>query len=153
MHTHSKMNDLRDLDKLLAPKLGPNRKIKNIDISRPPPKGVGGVMLKVKLLIEDQDGKEEVLHLVGKKIPEAESTRESFDIQRTFKKEVAFYDVILPILREFQKEEGITDVLDNFAEFYGARYNLGGKNGVVDEDAVMLLEDLSVKGRFNRLLK
>lgn len=143
------MDDIRNLDDLLAAKLGPNKKVINADISKPPPKGVGSVMLKVKVTVQDTDGNEEVLHLVAKKIPANESTREAFNIQKTFKKEVAFYEVILPILRDFQKEEGITDVLDNFAEFYGARYNLLGNSEVVDEDAVMLLEDLSVKGRSN----
>lgn len=141
------MTELKKLDELLSAKLGPNKKIKNVEITKPSQNGVGGIMLKLKLLVEDQDGKEEVIHLIAKKIPEDEATRETFDIQNTFKKEIAFYDEILPLLKDFQKEEGITDTLDCFAEFYGARYNLNGKIGIVDENAVLLLEDLSVKGK------
>lgn len=137
---------LKNLEELLAPKLGSNSKIKKIDISKTPPKGVGSVMLKVKVTVSDQNDKEKLLHLVAKKIPASEAARAGFDIQRTFKKEVAFYEVILPILKEFQKEADVTDILDNFAEFYGARFSLEGKTEVVDEDAVMLLEDLSVEG-------
>lgn len=143
------MNDLKNLDQLLAPKLGLNRKIINVDITRPPPKGFGSIMLKVKLTIQNENGQEEVLHLVGKKIPETNQQKEQFDIQNTFKKEVAFYEVILPTLRNFQKQEGVRDVLDNFAEFYGARFSLDGRSEVVDHDGVMLLEDLSVEGETN----
>lgn len=140
------MDDIKHIDELLSPKLGENRRIKQVNVSKPPQKGAGSVLLKVELTVQDQDGEEEALHLVAKKIPETEFKRDMFNIQHTFKKEVAFYQVILPILNDFQKEEGI-DVFDIFPEFYGARYNLHGKNDMVDEDAVMLLEDLGAKGR------
>lgn len=141
------MNELRNLDQLLAPKFGPNKKITNIEVSKPPQKGVGSLMLKAEVTVQDQSGSVEVVHLVCKKIPASEFLREGFDIQKTFKKEVAFYEEILPLVREFEKEERITDVMDSFAEFYGARFSLEGKSEVVNEDAVMLLEDLSVKGK------
>lgn len=137
---------LKNLEELLAPKLG-NNKIKKIDITKPPAKGIGSVMLKVKVILCSETGEEQLLHLVAKKIPASETLREGFDIQKTFKKEVAFYEVILPILREFQKEAGVTDVLNTFAEFYGARFSLEGKTEVVDDDAAMLLEDLDVRGK------
>lgn len=139
------MDDIKNLDELLAPKLGENTRIKHVNVSKPPQKGAGSVLLKVELTVQGQNGKEELIHLVAKKIPASEFSREMFNIQHTFKKEVAFYQVIIPILNDFQKEEGV-DLFDNVAELYGARYNLDGKNDIVDEDAVMLLEDLTAKG-------
>lgn len=139
--------DIIDIEKLLAPKLGPNKQITNVHISKPPPKGVGSVMLKVNLTVKDDNNKEEHLHLVAKKMPSSEFAKQVFNIQETFKKEIAFYQVIIPILKEFQKEENIDGVFDNFAEFYGARFNLDGNSEVVDENGVLLLEDLSVKGK------
>lgn len=141
------MDVIKNLGELLAPKLGQNKKITNVNVSKPPPLGAGSVLLKVKVVVQDQNGKEELIHLVAKKIPASEFSRNMFNIQHTFKKEIAFYQVILPILKDFQKEEGIVDVFDNYAEFYGARYNLHGKNEIVDEDGVMLMEDLSARGR------
>lgn len=140
--------DVKNLEEILSLKLGQNKKIDIVDITQPPAKGFGSLMLKVKVIVKDENNKEELLHLVAKKIPTAEASREYFDIQNTFKKEAAFYDIVVPILDEFQKAECIEDVLDNFAKFYGARFNLEGKSEVVDEDGVMLMEDLCIKGRF-----
>lgn len=157
--------EIKNLDELLAPKLGLNKKIIDAEITKPPAKGFGSIMLKVKLTVQDQSNKRELVHLVAKKIPASEFAREIFNTQETFKKEVVFYDVILPTLAEFQKEamyhrssvvqriccldySGLSNIMDNFAEFYGARYNLNGESEIVDEDAVLLLEDLSVKGMF-----
>lgn len=139
------MNCLQHLDVLLAPKLGPNKRITNVDTSGTPPSGASA-MLKVKVTVQNGDGSEEQLDLIAKRIPTTEFYRDVYNIQETFKKEVAFYEVIVPILKQFQEDEGIKDVFDNFPEFYGARRNLDGKSDV-DENAVMLLEDLCAKGK------
>lgn len=146
------MSDLKKLENLLAPKLGPNKKILNVETVKSPSKGAGSVMLLLKLIVEDVEHNQEVLHLVAKKVPNSELARKAFKIQQSFQKEVAFYETIIPTLKSFQEEEGVV-VLDNFAEYYGARYNLHKKNNEVDEDAVLLLEDLSVKGVFNIIVK
>lgn len=143
------MDRLERVGELLASRLGSNRKILNVDTSAPPPSGGGSAMLTVKVTVQDDDGKEEILHLIAKRIPTTEFFRDVYKIQETFKKEVAFYEVIIPMLKEFQKEEGIKDVFDNFPEFYGARKNLNG-GCEVDEDAIMLLEDLGAKGKIYR---
>lgn len=139
--------DVKNLDEILIPKLGPNNKIHITDITQPPSKGFGSLMLKVKVKVKDENDKEELLHLVAKKIPTAEQSRKYFDIQNTFKKEAAFYEIVVPILDKFQEEEGIEDLLDNFAKFYGARFSLESNSEIVDEDGVMLMEDLCIKGR------
>lgn len=120
-----------------------DKNITKLTIYKPPAKGVGSLMLKVTVSTKD---KEEDLHLVAKKVPLTEIARERFQIQTTFPKEVAFYNDILPALWKFQKEEGITEELDTFPKFYGARFNLHGQNQEVDQDAVLLLEDLSFQG-------
>lgn len=71
-----------------------------------------------------------------------------FNIQESFKKEVQFYELILPTLERFQKEENVADVLVHFPKFYGARYNFDGSSDVVDDDGIILIEDLSVRGKF-----
>lgn len=146
------MSELKNLEDLLAPKLGPNKKIINVEIDKPPSKGAGSVMLLIKLTVKDViENNHEVVHLVAKKVPNSELARKAFKIQQSFQKEVAFYETIIPTLKSFQEEEGVV-VLDNFAEYYGARYNLHQKNNEVDEEAVLLLEDLTVKGVCNIIL-
>lgn len=139
--------DLKNLNQLIVSRIGPEKKIINIETSVSGFQGYGSVMHKLKLIIQDQNGtEEEPLYLVAKRLPESEYTREMFDIQVSFKKEVQFYDLILPMLRSFQMEEGVTDISKNFAKFYGARYNLNGTNDIIDDDGIMILEDLSIRG-------
>lgn len=140
------MNEVKNLENLLSEKLGTDKKILNTQISKINAKGVGSLMLKVEVKVKDHNGKETQLHLVAKKIPELDYARKVFNIQETFKTEVEFYRTIIPVLKEFEEEESETNDLNYFAEFYGARFNLHGNSDEVDEDAVLLLEDLTVQG-------
>ncbi|XP_018569808.1 uncharacterized protein LOC108909861 isoform X1 [Anoplophora glabripennis] len=121
-----------------------DKKITNLTA---PGENFGSVMLKLDITLKDEkDGTEEELHAVAKMIPARESQRTLFNIQVTFKNEIGMYNVIAPTLRDFQRENGINQVIDCFPEFYGARINLDERNGTVDEDAVLILENLSIKG-------
>lgn len=139
--------DLNNLKQLIAPKVGSGNKITNIETSISELQGYGGVLLKLKVIVQDQNGKEEPLYLVAKTQPETEYVRQLFDIQVSFKKEVQFYEVIIPILKSFQVEEGVTDISKHFAKFYGARYNLNGTNDIITDDGILILEDLCVRGK------
>lgn len=136
---------LKNIERLLSKKLGPAKKITNVEITQPPQKGVGSLILKVKLTVLDEYNQEKKIHLITKKIPQCEYTQKMLKIQVTYKKEVRFYKDILPALREFEKEQGVVEVMDFFPEYYGARFNLEGKIDV-NNDAELLLEDLSVQG-------
>ncbi|XP_018569811.1 uncharacterized protein LOC108909862 [Anoplophora glabripennis] len=121
-----------------------DKKITNLTA---PGENFGSVMLKLDLTLKDEkDGTEQELHAVAKMIPATEFQRTLFNIQVTFKNEIAMYNVIIPTLRDFQRENGINQVIDCFPEFYGARINLDERNGTVDEDAVLILENLIIKG-------
>lgn len=139
---------INNLNELLRSYIGPNKKIRHVEIQRltPPGENFGSIMLKVDLDVQKNDGTEEKIYAVAKKIPSSEMFRKIFNIQVTFKNEMAFYTTILPTLREFQKECGVEDVLDCFADFYGARISLDEKSTVVDDDAVLMLENLSASG-------
>lgn len=54
------------IKQILAKKLGPNKQIKNMKFQNLPQMGVTSSMLKVKVTLKDQNGSEEVLHLVAK---------------------------------------------------------------------------------------
>lgn len=140
---------IKNLQDLLRPHLGENKRLERVDIEglSAPGENFGSVMLKLDITTRISNGKEEMLYAVAKKIPATEFFRRLFKIDVTFKNEVAFYSKVLPTLRDFQRENGIENVLDCFADFYGARYNLKENVDVVDEDAVLVLENLYRSGK------
>lgn len=141
------------IEKLLSEKLEAEKKITKLEISKLPPKGITSVLLKVTVTMRNRNKKEEQLHLVAKTLTNFEIETDRARIEFIFKKEANFYDIIVPTLKEFQREQGVLDVLDNFADFYGAKHHLDG-NG--EKDTVILMEDLCAKGmcgnKFSELL-
>ncbi|GJQ85193.1 hypothetical protein Trydic_g13037 [Trypoxylus dichotomus] len=102
------------------------------------------VQLQVKIL--NKDGKEDVIYCVGKTCPPTEFIWEVFNTKVTFKKEIEVYKTIAPTLNEFGRQYGLDNVMSFFAKCLGARISLDPKSDVVDKDAVLLLENLLVKG-------
>ncbi|CAG9820937.1 unnamed protein product [Phaedon cochleariae] len=141
--------EIKDLDGLLLPHLDKGKTIVATNISRltSPGENYGSEMLKVDLTLKDETGCTEELSVVAKMIPESELFQELFNVQVSFKLETAFYDTVVPALQEFQRRRSATKVIDNFAEFYGARTSL--VDGAVNEDAVLILENLKVRGYTN----
>lgn len=140
--------EIKNIERLMADKLGPKKKISNVEVTLPPQKGVGSLMLKAKVTVLDEYNDEKDLYLITKRIPPSEYTQKTYEIQVTYKKEVWFYLDVIPALRDFQIKEGVVDIIDYFADFFGARFNLEGKSEV-NHDAELLLEDLSVKGVYH----
>lgn len=105
----------------------------------------GSEILKVDVTVEE-NGKQRVVHGVGKLIPSSEAQLEIFNTQVTFKNEIGFYADIVPALQEFQREHGVAPT-ESFPEMYGARINLDPQSKVVDLNAILLLENLKVKGK------
>lgn len=138
---------IRNVQDLLRNYLGVNKHLVKVETERltAPGENFGSVMLKLDITLRNDD-KEETLYAVAKKIPETEFFRKVFKIGVTFKNEVAFYTRVLPTLRNFQRENGDENLLDCFADFYGARCSLKENVDVVDEDAVLVLENLFRSG-------
>ncbi|CAH2002706.1 unnamed protein product [Acanthoscelides obtectus] len=148
--------EIKKLDELIRDVVGSDKKIKDVEVSRltGPGENYGSCMLKVDITLERKsDGYVELLHTVAKLIPELEFFRKVFKIHITVKAEIAFYDVIVPTLQDFQREHGITNVIDCFPKLYAARLNLKADLDDVDEDSVLLFENLATKGfkNINRL--
>lgn len=112
----------------------------------PPGENFGSSILKVDLTLEDEHKLSDSLSMVVKMIPESELFQALFNVQVTFKLETAFYEIIVPTLQNFQRERGVTDVIDFFPKFYGARINLDDGDEV-DQNGVILLENLKVSGK------
>lgn len=110
-----------------------------------PGENFGSTILNIDISLEDEHKAIETLNLFAKMMPVSELYRIFFNVQVTFKLEIAFYEVIIPTLQNFQREKGITHVIDFFPNFYGARANLDN-NETVGEDGVILLENLKLSG-------
>lgn len=140
---------IKNLQEVLSEYIKSNQRISDQKIANltSPGENYGSVMLKLDITLKDEkNGTKEELHTVAKMIPAQDFLRDMFNIQVSFKHEIAMYNVIAPLLRSFQRENGVDEVIDCFPEFYGARINLRKDNDIVDEDAVLILENLNFKG-------
>ncbi|KAG5870714.1 hypothetical protein JTB14_020726 [Gonioctena quinquepunctata] len=143
------MPEIKNLDELIGQYIDKNKKIVDTNITRltAPGDNYGSEMLRVDLILKDgKSDKREDLSVVAKLIPETEFFRYIFNIQVAFNAERNFYATVVPTLQEFQKTQGITEVIDCFPKFYGARTNLKNDDGDIDDDAVIVMENLKVLG-------
>lgn len=136
------------LDQLLHKYIG-GKKIIKTEVSRltAPGENYGSILYKVDITLENDDKSREELHTVAKTLPQDEFFRKMFNIQVTCKTEIAFYDTVVPTLQRFAEEGGLRGRMDIFPRMYGGRINLNGSD-VVDDDAVLLLENLKSEGRY-----
>lgn len=136
------------LDELINQYIEKGKKIADVQITRltAPNENFGSTILKVDMLLKDNQDKSNTLSVVAKLIPENEFLQKIFKVPISFKMESAFYSIIIPTLQEFQREHRVTDVIDFFPKYYGSRNNLDG-NDKVDANAVLLLENLKVVGK------
>ncbi|XP_072400514.1 uncharacterized protein [Diabrotica undecimpunctata] len=143
---------IKQLEALLGKQLV-KKTIKNVNINNltAPGENFGSIMYKLDIVLNNNDnGTEEILHAVAKTLPAAELWRKIFNIQVTYTNEMAFYQIVLPTFQEFQRSLGIDNVINCFAECLAVRKNLlGNDSDVIDDDAVIVLENLISKGYNN----
>ncbi|XP_050511294.1 uncharacterized protein LOC126887687 [Diabrotica virgifera virgifera] len=142
---------IKNIEKLLEKYIDDGKNIIGSEITNlvEPGENYGGELFKIDVTIQEiSTKKKDVLHLVGKIIPQSEGAQAAFNVQMTFKSEIAFYEKIVPELQGFQKKHNIQEVISCFPKYYGSRLNLNGSDKV-DRDGVILLENLKVKGYHN----
>lgn len=107
----------------------------------------GSSILKVNMTLKrgKTDQKEE-LEVVAKMMPPSDLQRSMFDSANTFKKEVFFYKELMPAYSELFKDG--KKRLDIGPKFYGSRWSLNEDQDQIDDDAVLLMENLKLKGYF-----
>ncbi|XP_023028197.2 uncharacterized protein [Leptinotarsa decemlineata] len=146
------MSEIEQIEDLLKKHIGENKSIVDVKIENlvAPGENYGGELLKLEFVTRHEEkGTEEIHYAVAKKIPPNEFAQKMFNIQQTFKGEINFYDKVVPALQNFQRENGVKNVLDCFAKCYGARINLDENSEVVDKKAVIMLENLHISGFMN----
>lgn len=143
------ISEIKNLPELLKPILSGRKYVSSeSQLLNAPGENYGSLMVRLDVKYEE-DGDEKVMNMVAKLSPPNEWIRRMFATDRTFKKEVTFYLDILPLLRQFQLGENIAEGDDNLIDIFprclGARLNLNNSDSIVDEDAVLLLENLKTQ--------
>ncbi|CAH0553110.1 unnamed protein product [Brassicogethes aeneus] len=143
----SKVHNVKEL---LVHSLGEEIEVvdQNTFILTAPGEHYGSIMLGLDVTVKKNNGKEEVLNLVAKLIPQSEVLKIAFDIFVTFKKEVFAYTKTIPTLIALQKEKNVpkNKILDVFPKCFGARVCLDENKNQVDEDGVLIFENLKLQG-------
>ncbi|XP_059616957.1 uncharacterized protein LOC132261924 isoform X2 [Phlebotomus argentipes] len=142
--------EVKDLAVLLTPKLV-GRKVKECTTKHLTAVGdnYGSTMLSLSVTMTSSDGSEEGrLELVAKMCPTNKMLLDIFQVNITFTKEMAVYTASVPEFLRLQEETECPEEekLDVFIECYGSRASLDPESESVDGDAVLLLENMKVKG-------
>lgn len=103
----------------------------------------GSVMLRVQVNVTDENGGNDIIQCVAKTCPPRGCLWEMFNTQETFKTEISIYDTVIPELNRFAKEKGMENLIDFLPEYIASRVSLTGSH-IVDEDAVLILENLKI---------
>lgn len=143
---------LRDLRSLLLKSIGKDMQVVEYTTSLLLPKGenYASTMLKVEASIKrTKNSPAEKLHLVAKMIPSTDFQRSIFNSTVSFAKEIYVMQNLAPIYKQLEREVGVEEdeVIDIFPKIYAGRLSRNEETSdVADEDAVMLLENLKVRG-------
>ncbi|KAK3928875.1 Alpha/beta hydrolase domain-containing protein aho-3 [Frankliniella fusca] len=108
----------------------------------------GSTFLIVDAVFQDGAGATTRVPAVCKRLPPSEYLREVFNVKVSHPKEVNFYRKLVPALEALQAELGVPqdERIRCFPRLYGARVGGGKDPDEVDDDAILVLEDLSVAG-------
>ncbi|KAI4461813.1 hypothetical protein MML48_5g00000867 [Holotrichia oblita] len=140
--------EIKNIAELVIPVLKPTEAFVEYESNKllSPGENYGSVMLEIKLKIRKENDDHEVLNCVAKICPTSPELREIFNTKVTFKKEIAVYTTIAPLLINFCKTKGADSLINFFTKLIGARLSLNPESSEVDEDAVLLLENLNMEG-------
>lgn len=145
-------DNIVDLEGLLKQYIGENKEIIDIKKERltSPGENYCSIMLKLDITVRNlETGKEEEINAVAKTVNTEVNEFFKQAAHPQFKKEIAFYTEIVPALQQFQREQGVDEVLDLFPKVYAARKNIHGNDDEIDDDSVIIMENLKVQGKMS----
>ncbi|GLV43386.1 uncharacterized protein CBL_03929 [Carabus blaptoides fortunei] len=141
--------EIKYLECLLQRQLGKTIKIRQQQSKclTAPGENYGSVMLALELTLEDENNGKKPLHIVAKLLPPSEMLRQIFYVEITFKKELQVYTRIVPALKQIEDEYNVENnrASELYCQCYGGRLNLSTEDDLVDDDAVILLENLKLQ--------
>ncbi|KAJ8984929.1 hypothetical protein NQ317_012179 [Molorchus minor] len=130
--------------------IGRKKSVTDVKVTRLTAPGENNVSLVLKVdyvIRNEENGSEEELNTVAKVMPLDDFSKKFHG--HNYNSEVAFYNIIVPTLQDFQREQGVDKVIDLFPKIIKCRSNLSGNDGEVDEDSVILMENLRGLGYEN----
>lgn len=141
-------NEIEKFSQLIQPKLKNGQRFVSAKSDKLLASGenYGSVMLRIEILIQNENGGTEILHCVAKTPPAPGLTWYIFDTKLTFKIEMIFYNTVVPILNEFGRSKGVEDLINFVPKYINGRISKDPTSNVVDKDAVILLENLVAEG-------
>lgn len=144
--------DIKNLQQLLSQHVGPNKKVVRSDIAKltAPGENYLSVVLRVDVVLKDEGSNEEEKLSAVAKCLHSGSINEMFKNfgKIHYKTELIWYTDIVPTLRNLVKEKGLESKFDIFPELIAYRANLHGENDEVDDNAVLLLNNITVDGKY-----
>lgn len=140
--------EIKNLEDLVGRYIEKEKKIVETRVVGVARKNSGSTVLEVDVIVKDESRyTQEVFSVAAKVIHQISYSQKVLNIDVQFKSEVKFYEVVIPLLVNFQRERGIKDPFEYFPKFYGARLNVDGEGDKIDHNAVIILEQLSRNGR------
>lgn len=139
-----------DLENFIKKCVGPTKEVINTHIENltAPGDNYWSTMLKIDITLRNKENnKEEQLHAVAKTINPGGSELFKEHVMPQFKNEITFYTEIVPTLQEFQREQGVTEVLNLFPKVYGTRKNISGIGDEMDGSSIIVFENLKAQGK------
>lgn len=146
-----------DLQLMLRPKLGERLIVNETRQSSLLPVGenfacfILKIVARISFLFENNNNnnydEEKELNLVAKLYPRYDYISTVFDFTIFFKKEIFFYEKIVPTLKKISRDLTKLD-FDFVPEYFGARSSADPKSKRVDENVVVLMENLKSKGYY-----
>ncbi|XP_068141602.1 LOW QUALITY PROTEIN: uncharacterized protein [Drosophila tropicalis] len=142
---------IADLNKVIEPHLPEGSKLVSYESSylTKPGEHYGSLMLAIKAQIKKSDNTTEELPIIAKLPPLTNDLYwQIFQPERTCITENAVYKYLSAELNKLQLEAGIlpTKLFDGLPRYYGSRISLQEDAKKVDRDAVLLAENLTVRG-------
>ncbi|XP_015834457.1 uncharacterized protein Syx5 isoform X1 [Tribolium castaneum] len=101
------------------------------------------LILAVDITVKGQNNK---IRTVAKLLPRNPYVQKHFNSQCSFRNEVGYYQTIIPCLKQFQREQGISEVINCVPDFFGARFNLHPPSTKIDENAILLIKNIQDEG-------
>lgn len=108
----------------------------------------GSTILALSANIQNGDEEPTILELVAKIPPETAAFFQMFQVPLTCIKENETYFQIIPTLINLQREANVpeSDLINVFPNFFGARISLDPEAKIADMGALLILENLKMKG-------
>ncbi|XP_018320191.1 uncharacterized protein LOC108733514 [Agrilus planipennis] len=145
----NKVHKINDLGGPLKEYLGPRRELIDYETKYLTSVGenYGSLMLAVILKIKNKEtNAEEHVNVIAKMCPLSDILKKAFNVNVTVKKEIVIYTKFFEILKQFLKDHEVDDRFDFFAKYFGSRINSHPNADIVDDDAVIILENLKYSG-------